>query len=201
MNHLEKALEKSYTYPEYRQLVSDLLSENKSTTANGPESLVGYSKLNHSRMKRLDKTTKLPEKVVHAMQSIDEPTTWTVLSEGWCGDAAQNLPAINKMAELNPLITLRIVLRDEQPELMNEYLTNGGQAIPKLIQVQDNKVTGNWGPRPSVATNMVNDYKAKHGTVDAEFKKDLQIWYNKNKNESLFEDFLELAVATNSVKA
>ncbi len=201
MKHLESALEKSYTYADYRELVSDLLSENKSTTANGPESLVGYSKLNHSRMKRLDKTTKLPEKVVHAMQSIDEPTTWTVLSEGWCGDAAQNLPAINKMAELNPLITLRIVLRDEQPELMNEYLTNGGQAIPKLIQVQDNKVTGTWGPRPSVATNMVNDYKAKHGTVDAEFKKDLQIWYNKNKNESLFEDFLELAVATNSVKA
>lgn len=201
MNYLEKALQQSYSYSEYRKLVEDLLAENKSTTANGPESLVGYSKLNHSRMKRLDKTTEIPENVVAAIQSITEPTAWTVISEGWCGDAAQNLPAINKMAELNPAITLRIVLRDQQPELMNEYLTNGAQAIPKLIQVQNNKVTGTWGPRPSIATQMVQEYKAKHGSVDAEFKKELQIWYNKNKNENLFEDFMNLAHSSSSVEA
>lgn len=200
MKHLEKALEHSYSYNEYRELVSDLLSQNKSTTENGTEALVGYSKLNNSRMKRLDKTTKVPAEMEKQIKAIDQPTTWTVLSEGWCGDAAQNLPAIHKMAELNPMISLRIVLRDQNLELMNEYLTNGGQSIPKLIQTQDNEVTGTWGPRPTVATNMVQEYKEKHGSVDAEFKKELQLWYNKDKNESLFSDFLNLTKAKQTLE-
>lgn len=200
MKHLEKALEHSYSYNEYRELVSDLLSQNKSTTENGTEALVGYSKLNNSRMKRLDKTTKVPTEIEKQIKAIDQPTTWTVLSEGWCGDAAQNLPAIHKMAELNPMISLRIVLRDQNLELMNEYLTNGGQSIPKLIQTQDNEVTGTWGPRPTVATNMVQEYKEKHGSVDAEFKKELQLWYNKDKNESLFSDFLNLTKAKQTLE-
>ncbi|MEN8839081.1 MAG: thioredoxin family protein [Flavobacteriales bacterium] len=200
MKHLEKALEHSYSYNEYRELVSDLLSQNKSTTENGTEALVGYSKLNNSRMKRLDKTTKVPAEIEKQIKAIDQPTTWTVLSEGWCGDAAQNLPAIHKMAELNPMISLRIVLRDQNLELMNEYLTNGGQSIPKLIQTQDNEVTGTWGPRPTVATNMVQEYKEKHGSVDAEFKKELQLWYNKDKNESLFSDFLNLTKAKQTLE-
>lgn len=200
MKHLEKALQNSYSYKEYRELVSDLLAQNKSTTENGSEALVGYSKLNNSRMKRLDKTTKVPAEIEKQIKAIDQPTTWTVLSEGWCGDAAQNLPTIHKMAELNPMISLRIVLRDQNLELMNEYLTNGGQSIPKLIQTQDNEVTGTWGPRPTVATNMVQEYKEKHGSVDAEFKKELQLWYNKDKNESLFSDFLDLTKAKQTLE-
>lgn len=199
MKALEKGLENSYSYTEYRELVTELLAENKSTTIGGDESLVEYSKLNNSRMKRLDKTTKIPAEIEAQIKAITTPTKWIVLSEGWCGDAAQNIPAINKLAELNPNIELRIVLRDQNIELMNEYLTNGGQAIPKLIQTQHNEVTGTWGPRPSIATNMVKEYKAEHGVVDAEFKKDLQLWYNKNKNESLFEDFSVLANSTKSV--
>ncbi len=200
MKLLETALKNSYSYGEYRELVASLLSQNKSTTIDGPESLVGYSKLNNSRMKRLDKTTQVPAEIEKAILAIDQPTTWVVLSEGWCGDAAQNLPAINKMAELNPNISLRIVLRDQHIELMNEFLTNGGQAIPKLIQTQNDEVTGTWGPRPSVATGMVKEYKEKNGAIDAEFKKELQIWYNKDKNQSLFADFLGLIEASVTVK-
>ena len=201
MKHLQKALENSYSYSEYSELVAELLSQNKSTTIDGPESLVEYSKLNNSRMKRLDKTTQVPAEIEKEIREITEPTTWTVLSEGWCGDAAQNLPAINKMAELNPLISLRIVLRDQNLELMNEYLTNGGQSIPKLIQTQDDEVTGTWGPRPTVAANMVKEYEEKHGSVDAEFKRELQLWYNKDKNESLFSDFLNLTKAKQTLEA
>lgn len=48
------------------------------------------------------------------------------------------------------------------------------------------------GPRPTVATKMVTDYKEKHGSLDAEFKQDLQLWYNKNKGQSLQKDFVKL---------
>ncbi|MEN8929171.1 MAG: thioredoxin family protein [Flavobacteriales bacterium] len=192
MELIEKGLDNSMSYAEYRELVSNLLDKNKSTTEGGPEDLVNYSKLNHSRMKRLDKTTKLADDTIEKFGQIDKKITWLVLSEGWCGDAAQNLPVINKLAETNENIELRIVLRDKNPELMNEFLTNGGQSIPKLIQLENNKVTKTWGPRPTIATQMVVDYKAKHGKVDAEFKKELQSWYNKNKSQNVIEDLTEL---------
>ena len=192
MELINKSLVNSLSYNEYRALVTNLLGNNESTTKNGSEDLVSYSKLNNSRMKRLDKTTKLDDSVVNKFSSIDKKITWVLLSEGWCGDAAQNLPVINKLAETNSNINLRIVLRDENPELMNEFLTNGNQAIPKLIQLENEKVTKTWGPRPTIATKMVVDYKAKHGQLDADFKKDLQVWYNKNKNENVIEDLSEL---------
>jgi len=192
MELINKSMVNSLSYNEYRALVTNLLGNNESTTKNGSEDLVSYSKLNNSRMKRLDKTTKLDDSVVNKFSSIDKKITWVVLSEGWCGDAAQNLPVINKLAETNSNINLRIVLRDENPELMNEFLTNGNQAIPKLIQLENEKVTKTWGPRPTIATKMVVDYKAKHGQLDADFKKDLQVWYNKNKNENVIEDLSEL---------
>ena len=76
---------------------------------------------------------------------------------------------------------------------MNNFLTNGGQAIPKLIALNENfEVITTWGPRPSVATQMVKDYKEKHGKIDADFKKDLQLWYNKDKGASLSKDFIEI---------
>lgn len=192
MELINKSLVNSLSYNEYKALVTNLLGNNESTTKNGSEDLVSYSKLNNSRMKRLDKTTKLDDSVVNKFSSIDKKITWVVLSEGWCGDAAQNLPVINKLAETNSNINLRIVLRDENPELMNEFLTNGNQAIPKLIQLENEKATKTWGPRPTIATKMVVDYKAKHGQLDADFKKDLQVWYNKNKNENVIEDLSEL---------
>ena len=76
---------------------------------------------------------------------------------------------------------------------MNLFLTNGGSAIPKLIVLdKESNVINTWGPRPTVATNMVAAYKAEHGSLDADFKQDLQVWYNKNKGKSTQEDFVNL---------
>lgn len=188
---INNSLNKSITYNEYRELVANLLAEGKSTSANDSEALVNYSKLNHSRMKRLDKTVLIPIEVIEKIESITKPINWIVITEGWCGDAAQNLPVINKLAELNNNINLRIVLRDEHPELMKRFLTNGGEAIPKLIHTENNhEIISHWGPRPSVATKMVENFKEEHGELSAEFKKDLQIWYNKDKGESTINDMM-----------
>ena len=189
---LTKSLENSYTYNEYRTLVEKLLSEGKSTSKDDSEALVGYSKLNHSRMKRLDKTIKLSTEVIEQIESISKPIEWIVLTEGWCGDAAQNLPIINKIAELNKHISLKIVLRDEHPELMEAFLTNGGKSIPKLIHSENNYAKiESWGPRPTIATKMVNDFKVSNGSITPEFKKDLQVWYNKDKGISTIQDMMQ----------
>ncbi|KGL58748.1 thioredoxin family protein [Polaribacter sp. Hel1_85] len=192
-NIIEKSLENSYTYQEFRDLVSNLLTENKSTGHIQSEALTGFSMLNDRRMKRLDKTIKISDTTFTEMNSIDEPQTWLVIAEGWCGDAAQNVPIIHKIAETSNLIDFKIVLRDDNEELMDLFLTNGGKAIPKLIALdKDNNVIDTWGPRPTVATKMVADYKAEHGVIDAQFKQDLQVWYNKDKGQSLQEDFVQL---------
>ena len=192
-NSIEKGLQKGISYQAYRTLIGDLIVSGKSSGAAQSEALLNYSTLNDKRMKRLDKTSKLTQQTIAALKNIDEPVTWLVLTEGWCGDAAQSLPIINKIASESTQITLKIILRDDHEELMNHFLTNGGKSIPKLIALNsDNEVLNTWGPRPSVATIMVKDYKEKHGQLDASFKQDLQIWYNKDKGVNIQENMLDL---------
>tara|TARA_R110002033_G_scaffold17026_1_gene46826 strand:- start:373 stop:843 length:471 start_codon:yes stop_codon:yes gene_type:complete len=144
-------------------------------------------------MNRWDKTLKLSEESQTRLAHFHENISWLVITESWCGDAAHIVPVLNKLAEaIN--IDFRVVLRDENLELMDTFLTNGARAVPKLIMIDN--VTGDvintFGPRPNEATQMVIDYKEKHGVITPEFKEDLQLWYNKDKGESIIKDISEL---------
>src|SRR5205809_4837132 len=134
-NSIAKALFNSYTYLDYKKVVSDLLSEGKSTGNEQSEDLLQYSVLNEIRLKRLDKTINVPEEISEKLKAFENEYIWLVIAEGWCGDAAQILPILNKMALETDKIDLKIVLRDSNDELMNHFLTNGAKAIPKLIIV------------------------------------------------------------------
>jgi thiol-disulfide isomerase/thioredoxin len=191
---ISDSLSKSISYSEYRALVGQLV-EDKSTTGNEKtEALSNYTMLNDRRMKRWDKTVKLSDEAISNIKSFDKNTTWLVITESWCGDAAHVMPVINKVAELNDKIDYRIVMRDENDALMDSFLTNGGRAIPKLIMIDNatNEVVNTFGPRPSVATEMVNEYKSLHGKLTPEFKEDLQRWYNKDKGQSTVSDLVNL---------
>ncbi|ADV48366.1 thioredoxin family protein [Cellulophaga sp. E16_2] len=189
---LKASLAKAMTYQEYRTTVSDLVVDKKSTGTVQNEALADYTLLNNKRMKRLDKTLKFSEDIIEKIESVQRKVTWLVLTESWCGDAAQTMPVMNKLASLNPNIDFKVILRDENLELMNQFLYNGTLSIPKLIMIDDatNTVFSEWGPRPSKATQLVNDYKNTHGTLTPEFKQDLQIWYTKDKGVHTAEDLL-----------
>ena len=191
---IEEGIKNSYSYQEYKEIVSNLLEEGKSTGHDQSEALTNYSKLNDRRMKRLDKTLKIEASIEDKFSKALTDVTWLVLTEGWCGDAAHSIPVMNKLAEMNQGIDFRIISRDDNDVLMNNFLTNGGKSIPKLIAYDRKKqeVTNSWGPRPSIATEMVLDYKEKHGKLDPEFKENLQVWYNKNKGENIAQDLLKL---------
>jgi hypothetical protein len=190
---IEKSLKTAISYSGYRSLVKNLLIKGKSTGTEQSEDLTNYSMLNDRRMKRLDKTIKISEETIQEFQKVKRPQTWLVLTEGWCGDAAQSLPILNKIASYTANIDLKIVLRDENLDLMDLFLTNGGRSIPKLIVLdKDNNVLDFWGPRPTIATKMVTDYKEKNGILDPQFKQDLQVWYNKDKGKSVQKDFINL---------
>lgn len=191
---LEKSLQTAQSYTEYKKMVLELLKEGKSTGMNQNEDLFHFTKLNNQRMKRLDKQTKLNEETLSKTQKINRDFTWLVLTESWCGDAAQTLPVINKFAEANKKIDLKVVLRDENEELMNQFLTNGNKSIPKLIVVDNHskEVVGSWGPRSAKATKMVIDYKEKYGKIDDKLKTDLQNWYNEDKGFQIEMEMVEL---------
>lgn len=191
---VEKSLTDAYSYLEYKNLVSRLLTQNESTAKIQAQDLTEYSKLNERRMKRWDKTLKLSPTQVETIKSYSKKVYWLVISEGWCGDAAHALPVLNKLAELNDNIEIKIVLRDEHDALMNQFLTNGGKSIPKLImyEPQTKKILADWGPRPTTATQMVEAYKKEHDALTPEFKEDLQHWYNKDKGQTIVEDILSL---------
>ncbi|WP_139956877.1 thioredoxin family protein [Flavicella sediminum] len=191
---LQKSFKKGISYQDYRNLVSTLVEQKKSTGNEQSDDLSNYTSLNNSRMKRLDKTLKISTEKLEKIKQNKHKQTWLLITESWCGDAAQTVPMINKIAEASENIDLKIVLRDENDELMQQFLTNGNKAIPILIGVdkKTNTALNNWGPRPTTAAKLVNDYKKEHGGLDAQFKEDLQKWYNKDKGQDTLEDILNL---------
>ncbi len=193
---IEKYVSKAMSYVQYNFLFKQLV-EAKMTTGEQTQEKIDYTKLNYSRSKRLDKTAEIIVKRKGIFQKISERQTWLVISEPWCGDAAQILPILNKLSQLSDNIDLKIVLRDENPELMDAFLTNGSRSIPKLIMLDENfNVIQTWGPRSKNATKLVQDYKDEHGKIDATLKEMLQIWYNNDKGASTVNDLSEMIVSS-----
>jgi thiol-disulfide isomerase/thioredoxin len=191
---ITESLKRAISYQEYRDLVKQLV-EDKSTTGNEKtEALINYTMLNDRRMKRWDKTLKISEDIKEKFSSFDGNVTWLVITESWCGDAAHVIPVLNKIAERTPNIDLKLVFRDENEALMDNFLTNGGRSIAKLIMIDNTTgdVVNTYGPRPTEATKLVIDYKESHGQLTPEFKEDLQSWYNKNKGQNIVQDTLSL---------
>ncbi|MGI9550570.1 MAG: thioredoxin family protein [Aurantibacter sp.] len=191
---IQVGLSRALSYQDYRSMVSRLALEGKSTGKEQTETLTNYTLLNDRRMKRFDKTLKVNEEMTVEISNIEQKITFLVLTESWCGDAAPTMPVMNKIAELNENIDLKVILRDENLELMNRFLYNDTLSIPRLLMIdsESKEVLGDWGPRPSEATKMAEEYKAQHGTLSPEFKEDLQIWYNKDTGQNTLEDLAGL---------
>lgn len=196
-------LQNAYTYESYRQLVDTLFAQNKTTGDNHSEAMLEYTKLNLVRMNKWDKRAKLTPDTLESLSKIKRPLTWLVITEGWCGDAAQIVPVLQKMALENDNITLRFILRDENLEVMDAFLTNGGRSIPKvlILDAATLEVLNSWGPRPAEMQAMMMDVKAQSATIlDAEEKKklaqeaaqQLHLWYAKDKAKTTQQEFLEV---------
>lgn len=191
---IKNSLEKSSTYLEYRKIVAGKLLEGKSTGSVQSDDLLHYSKLNETRMNRLEKTIVVSAEIEERLKLLKKQYIWLVISEGWCGDAAQLLPVMHKMEVLTDHIDFKIVFRDENEALMNKFLTNGGKSIPKLIVLDKETldVLADWGPRPKEAFDLVKNYKEKHGVIDETIKTELQMWYLHDKGISTQNELLEM---------
>lgn len=184
------------SYAAYRQLMNDLLAEGKVTGEEQRPDLTDYTRLNVARMNRVEKQCVIGEALSNAIQQIQEPQNWVVITEGWCGDAAQLVPLFHKMAELNKNIQLTLVLRDENLWLMDQFLTNGkSRSIPKLIALNANsEVIWHWGPRPIAAQELINELTS-NGTDAELLKEKLHGWYAKDRTNSAQQELLDLLKA------
>lgn len=191
----QELINSAMNYQEYIDLLMGLFEEGKTTGENQSEELLDYAKMNLQRMKRLQKTVLIEPELSAALNAEHTPKMiWLVITEGWCGDAAQNLPLLNKLAELSKKLQLQLILRDKNPAVMNQFLTNGGRSIPKLIALnaENLSVLGTWGPRPKTAQLLIEEFKEKNPTAPfSELATVLQLWYARDKTQSQQSELIE----------
>lgn len=192
---MHEAWQTSMTYHAYRNLIGTLLLQHKTTGNNQSPEYVHYTRLNAHRMNRIDRTLVLHDATIRKLQKSTTPTCWLVITEAWCGDAANIIPVLEKMAQANPAITMRLVLRDNHPELMQAFLTDGGESVPKLIAFRqaDGEQLYTWGPRPAAAQALMHTMKNATPTPDyAEIAENIQRWYNLDKTKQIQQEVAEL---------
>ncbi|MDQ3550669.1 MAG: thioredoxin family protein [Bacteroidota bacterium] len=185
-----------FTYESYLKHFEEWVKNGETSSRNPTQALIDFTKLNFARTQRIHKTISINPVVKKAAENLQHNYTWMVITEAWCGDSAQNLPVIAEIAKLNPgKIKLYILLRDENPEMMDNYLTNRARAIPKLIAVNETlgKQAFVWGPRPAPAQELLRAWKKNpEGKSWDEFEKELHGWYAKDKTKSLQHEFIQL---------
>jgi thiol-disulfide isomerase/thioredoxin len=199
----KEVIENAMTYPKYVQEVKILLTQGKTSTQgdNNSTELIHYTELNIQRMHRLDKTTALTEATIDILKKVNKKLIWLDITEGWCGDAAQIVPVIEKMAQQNPNIEHRLIFRDEHSDIMDNFTTEGSRSIPMIVCLDENyKVLFGWGPRPKALHEMVLKEKRVLILLPKEERKayfdkvktGVQMWYNADKTVSIQNEFLEI---------
>jgi hypothetical protein len=115
-----------------------------------------------------------------------------VIAEDWCGDASSTIPVLSRLAEAAPGLELRLIRRDEHPELMNRYLTNGTRSIPIVIALDQHfREIGHWGPRPEVLQAWVMANRPM--IPKPELYPKVRAWYARDRGESTLREVLDAA--------
>ena len=184
INYSEIFSEQGMDYQTYRALVDQLLLEGKSTSEASYD--LHYTKMNVQRMNRVDKTVSLTDDLTSTINHLKGNYKFLVITEGWCGDAAQIVPVFNKIATASlGRIDLKFVLRDKNLPLIDAHLTNGGRAIPVLIVLNEaaDQVLATWAPRPQILQELLKEWK-KETTEMPVLAEKLHGWYAKDKTQS-----------------
>jgi hypothetical protein len=184
----------AYTYASYRQLIDEVLAQGHTTGPQQSAQLTEYTALNVQRMNRLDKTTKLLPELAAAAAGLHAHYIGLVITEGWCGDAAQIVPVLEAVAQASAgHLRTAYILRDDNLDVADEYLTNGSRSIPKLVVLRADTLTEvlHWGPRPAEAQALILKLKAE-GMAHDDFIRELHAWYAHDRTHTTQQELLAL---------
>ena len=186
-------IKNSLSFEDFISLMTQLMEINKTTGNEQTEEKIKYNKINLQRIIRSEKTFVLLPETERFIRSIKSRQYWLIIVEAWCGDVSQNLAPIYNLSKLNPLISFHIILRDDNPDIINNYLTEGSQSIPKLIILDENlNELAVWGPRPQGGYEILKRFKTNSNITKEEFHHDLHLWYFKDRGIELQKEIVEL---------
>ena len=190
----QEIINSALSWNEFYALSEQLVAEKRTTGPNQTEALLKYTELNWVRMHRMNKTLSILPEIKEKVDAINEKYVALVITEAWCGDGAQNLPAIAKICELSDNLELKVIFRDDHLGIMNRYLTNGAMSIPIIILLKKDSLeeVGVWGPKPKAALDILANFKANPEMPRDVFYKELHTWYAKNKSIDVQYEFMQL---------
>lgn len=182
-----------HTYAEYERLFEVLANMGKEGQYFVKSANLPYIRSNWKISQRVKSSVVLFHSLNQLLLNLYYSYTWLVITEPWCMESAQNLPVIAAMANINPeKIRLLVVLRDQHPELMNKYLTNGIESIPKVILINEtlNVEEFTWGPRPAPAQDLFLKWKRENDPkTKRSFSIELNNWYNRDGSMTIQREF------------
>jgi len=147
----------------------------------------------------LYRLARLPEGVA-GLSFADRPLKLLALAEDWCGDASNTLPIVARLAEAVSGLELRVLRRDENPAVMDEYLTGTARAIPIVIGLDAGfHEIGHWGPRPQMLQDWVLANRMR--VPKAELYPQVRRWYAKDRGASTVREVLEATVTGSPLPA
>jgi len=196
----DEIIDESISYSMYRDLINDQLKQGKTTGTKQADALTAYTRNNVDRMNQIEESVELKGSLKSKLLNLSIPWIWLVLTEGWCGDAAESVPIIHKMAAAASNVELKLLLRTENQEIMDQYLTNGGRSIPKLICLHAETLDeiGTWGPRPGDFQKTVMEWKHNPNISQKKWIEKLHHWYEEDHSQTIQKDFEQLLDKWNS---
>ncbi len=193
----EEVLKRTLNFDQYMELTKTIVANPNYGGMYANEKTHRYTRSNLERMDKVLQHITINQKLYNALTDLDEDWVWLVLSEPWCGDASWGTPALYIFSTASEKIDFRILLRDENPEIMKAYQTEGSDSIPKLICLRkcDLKELGNWGPRPQVLQQMIMQWKDTPGLDYRESVRQLHAWYDEDMTRSIQDEMIDLLKA------
>jgi hypothetical protein len=90
-----------------------------------------------------------------------------IIASDWCGDVVRNVPVVIRALE-ETAMPVEVMIMEQYTELMDEYLTMGGRAIPIVIIADTGgHVLGQWGARPKHVQAVMNKFKQENPDREA----------------------------------
>lgn len=144
---------------------------------------------NQTLWRQVYERARLSQETEDAAGSI--PGRWhlLVLAEDWCGDAVHVLPYLARLEEAFPIFELRILSRDENPDLMDSHLTGDTRSIP-VVMILDEKFqeVAWWGPRPQPLQDLFLR-EIKHLPKEERFPK-VRAWFARDRGRTTMKEIL-----------
>ena len=192
---MNEILTQTLSYNSYRSMIDELLENNKTTGENHSEAMLDYTKMNVHRMSKWDKTVTVNDELLTAISGLGRKLKLVTFTEAWCGDAAHNVPIIEKLFQSSEkIVSHELLLRDENEAEFSKYLFNGTMSIPITVffDAETGEELATWGPRPTPPQTMVEENKATKAIPADELKMKLQKWYAKDKSKTMQNELTDL---------